>query len=211
MEQVPPAFKSLKETALNSLDRSPKGSIDTSFIPVLDIINASKYHFTTSCCSGRISVFDESHGGSLHEGNEQVRKGKGFGTWLFVSHEIVEKERWDNEEKVLRLLFGDESKIESYNDLDSQPKEGEKLVYFKFEPLVSTYRFDTSSLTAQSMINEYLNSFSTRHLQAFLRLRKSFRKSSIQALGIRVLQPPHLFKITTNLPRRKTITESISR
>ncbi|KAL9236617.1 hypothetical protein vseg_011262 [Gypsophila vaccaria] len=61
-------------SSTTSTDKSPKGSIDTPIIPLLSAINRHPSYFTTSSCSGRISLFHHAPG-----------RLKG-GSWSFISH-----------------------------------------------------------------------------------------------------------------------------
>ena len=53
------AFNKQKESCLSQVDLSKKGSIDDQIIDLVQYINAQENFFTTSSCSGRISVFSE--------------------------------------------------------------------------------------------------------------------------------------------------------
>ena len=53
------AFNKQKESCLSQADLSKKGSIDDQIIDLVQYINAHENFFTTSSCSGRISVFSE--------------------------------------------------------------------------------------------------------------------------------------------------------
>ena len=89
------SFVAKKASILKSLaapsytDASPKGSVDTGIVDLIDKINALEGLVTTSSCAGRVSVF-------LEGGNEDKKQersispgGKGGGKWLFVSHDPV--------------------------------------------------------------------------------------------------------------------------
>ncbi|KAH9608479.1 hypothetical protein KSS87_000681 [Heliosperma pusillum] len=93
-----------------SPDKSPKGNIDAPIIPLLSAINNHPSYFTTSSCSGRISIFS-------HKPNSS----KG-GTWAFISHEPADPN------PVLDLILPP-SLAES-----TQPESGE--LVFRFEPLI---------------------------------------------------------------------------
>jgi tRNA G37 N-methylase Trm5/tRNA(Phe) wybutosine-synthesizing methylase Tyw3 len=62
---------SIQKRILQKPDKSVKGSIDVLFLPLYDIINSSTDFVTTSCCSGRIAVFNGT---------------KNSGSWIYVSH-----------------------------------------------------------------------------------------------------------------------------
>lgn len=74
-------FDKSKEKVLDELylpDRSKKGNVDKAIIPLIDLINKHSDYYTTSSCSGRISIFT---------GHDV--KIKSEAKWLFVSHEQV--------------------------------------------------------------------------------------------------------------------------
>lgn len=52
-------FEKQKVSCLSQVDLSKKGSIDDQIIDLVQYINAKENYFTTSSCSGRISVFSE--------------------------------------------------------------------------------------------------------------------------------------------------------
>ncbi|XP_020530122.1 tRNA wybutosine-synthesizing protein 2/3/4 isoform X2 [Amborella trichopoda] len=110
-------FEKRKGMALAALaselgDKSPKGSVDAPILLLLRTINAIPSYFTTSSCSGRISIL-------LHPHTITKKNKKKAGDWLFVSHEPA------NPEAVVRLLF------------DEQEREQDGgLVVFRFEPFI---------------------------------------------------------------------------
>ena len=53
------AFEKQKASCLSQVDLSKKGSIDDQIMDLIQYINAKDNYFTTSSCSGRISVFSE--------------------------------------------------------------------------------------------------------------------------------------------------------
>lgn len=130
-------------------DASPKGTIDTGIRDLIDEINATEGFVTTSSCAGRVSVFLEgrkvagaadhgdAEGVAASRAQSQVARvgGKGAGgTWLFVSHDVVEGEEW-----AARLAFsGEEAGGEGQEDEgeDGAGLEGRRLIHFKFEPMV---------------------------------------------------------------------------
>lgn len=107
-------------------DASPKGSIDVQILPLINRLNQHDRIFTTSSCSGRVSVFFEGlkkipTTPRYSEQNQQAGKtpvgdavgnagigGKGEGgKWLFVSHDPVDAERKSDCE-VAEMLLGKE-------------------------------------------------------------------------------------------------------
>ena len=53
------AFEKQKVACLSQVDLSKKGSIDNQIMDLVQYINSKENYFTTSSCSGRISVFSE--------------------------------------------------------------------------------------------------------------------------------------------------------
>ncbi|PHT82544.1 tRNA wybutosine-synthesizing protein 2/3/4 [Capsicum annuum] len=104
-------FQKRKLATLSSMnspepDKSPKGNIDTPIIPLLNTINSHSSYFTTSSCSGRISIL------------EQPKKKSKGGKWVFISHEKTEPQ-------VIKSLL---SPLEYTHDNCS--------LVFRFEPLI---------------------------------------------------------------------------
>ncbi|KAI4311995.1 hypothetical protein MLD38_036854 [Melastoma candidum] len=98
---VDAGFDRRKASTLSSLggdgnDRSPKGTIDAPIIPLLEAINRHPDYFTTSSCSGRISVFSHPTASPAEDAKKKARGG----TWLFLSHDPVA-----DAEEVVSLLF----------------------------------------------------------------------------------------------------------
>ncbi|XP_015574248.1 tRNA wybutosine-synthesizing protein 2/3/4 isoform X1 [Ricinus communis] len=111
-------FLKRKEATLSSLktDKSPKGTIDTPIIPLLNSLNSHHSYFTTSSCSGRISILAQPKPIPTHL-TPNKKKARG-GSWLFISHDPAKSD------SVLSLLFPCKSVTES-SDL-----------VFRFEPLI---------------------------------------------------------------------------
>lgn len=149
-------FRILAEIASPSPDASPKGSIDVQILPLVDQLNQHDRVFTTSSCSGRVSVFFEGQKKiatpSHSERNQQTPAvgdpvgkagigGKGGGKWLFVSHDPVDVERKSDCE-VAEMLLGDDEQKLGYVGLGSGDAVGfdissaTRFVHLKFEPMV---------------------------------------------------------------------------
>ncbi|XP_062013510.1 tRNA wybutosine-synthesizing protein 2/3/4 [Rosa rugosa] len=115
-------FEKRKAATLTSLrsevtDKSPKGTVDTPIIPLLDVINGHRDYFTTSSCSGRISI--------LSQPARRVSKKKASGgAWLYISHDPADPD------SVLDLVFctSDQNEPELQDDQND--------VVFRFEPLI---------------------------------------------------------------------------
>ncbi|XP_015941234.1 tRNA wybutosine-synthesizing protein 2/3/4 isoform X1 [Arachis duranensis] len=133
-------FEKRKAATLSSLnstehDKSPKGSLDIPIIPLINALNNHPFYFTTSSCSGRISILSQP----LQ--NEAVstlpkKKARG-GTWLFVSHDPADTD------SVLSLLFP------TSESTQSSPVPSE--LVFRFEPLIIAVECKDLS-SAQSLV-----------------------------------------------------------
>jgi tRNA wybutosine-synthesizing protein 3 len=76
-------FDESKKSMLDKLykpDKSFKGSVDEDAIAIINEINSKKNYYTTSSCSGRISLFYESSSGKKQDAG-----------WTFVEHRLVTK------------------------------------------------------------------------------------------------------------------------
>jgi tRNA wybutosine-synthesizing protein 3 len=76
-------FDDTKKAMLEKLykpDKSFKGNVDEDAIAIINEINSKKDFYTTSSCSGRISLFFESSSGKKHEAG-----------WTYVKHGTVTK------------------------------------------------------------------------------------------------------------------------
>lgn len=112
-------------------DASPKGSVDTAILPLIDQINSYEGLVTTSSCAGRVSVFLEGHK------SEAAVGGKGSGNkWLFVSHEPLDLGPVTEEE--LRRTFGLASGEGVTRKRVTTHDQGQRLVRFQFEPMVGS-------------------------------------------------------------------------
>ncbi|GAV85023.1 Met_10 domain-containing protein/TYW3 domain-containing protein/Kelch_2 domain-containing protein/Kelch_4 domain-containing protein/Kelch_6 domain-containing protein [Cephalotus follicularis] len=96
-------------------DKSPKGTLDTPIIPLLNTINNHPNYFTTSSCSGRISILSQPK----PEPGPIKKKARG-GSWLYISHHPV------NPDSVISVLFP--SQTHQNDDHDD--------LVFRFEPLI---------------------------------------------------------------------------
>ena len=52
-------FSSHKARGLEKVDLSRKGSVDDAIMPMVKLLNSTDEYYTTSSCSGRISIFCE--------------------------------------------------------------------------------------------------------------------------------------------------------
>ncbi|XP_062189340.1 tRNA wybutosine-synthesizing protein 2/3/4 isoform X2 [Phragmites australis] len=113
-------FARRKATALAALsspapDKSPKGGVDAPIAPLLDALNSHPDLFTTSSCSGRVSVLAQPQEG---QGPKPKKKARGGG-WVYVSHDPADPDA------VVELLFGG----------SGSEGAGDELV-FRFEPMI---------------------------------------------------------------------------
>lgn len=112
-------FEKRKAAALVSMgstepDKSPKGTIDRHILPLLDAINRHPSYFTTSSCSGRISILSQPSRAATNT----HKKARG-GSWLFITHDLA------NPDSVLALLFPTSGCPAQHDDL-----------VFRFEPFI---------------------------------------------------------------------------
>lgn len=143
-------FRILAKIASPSPDASPKGSIDVQILPLINRLNQHDRVFTTSSCSGRVSVFFEGQKkiatpvAESPVGKAGIGGKGGGGKWLFVSHDPVDVERQSDRE-VAEMLLGKEVDDEQrlgYIGLGSGDAVGldissaTRFVHLKFEPMV---------------------------------------------------------------------------
>lgn len=152
---LPPSFISKKAKILGDLatpvssytDASPKGSIDTGIVTLIDSINELPEYVTTSSCAGRISVFvegkkapegaaadEEGHVEGAESRERETKAGTGGkgggGRWLYVSHDPL----LGSDGRDLASLLGMARKSAG----EDMVLEEQRLIRFKFEPMVST-------------------------------------------------------------------------
>ncbi|KAG5246736.1 Met-10++ family protein [Salix suchowensis] len=94
----------LSALASSKTDKSPKGTLDTHIIPLINTINSHPSYFTTSSCSGRISILSQPKRTSTPPTSKKKARG---GSWLYISHDLA------NPNSLLPLLFPTESPSES--------------------------------------------------------------------------------------------------
>ena len=144
----PSAFQDKKRKILEDLaapaedytDLSPKGSVDEGVRELCDEINGLDGYVTTSSCAGRIAVYLDGSGKDRGEdeliestAREAGKGGKGGGKWLFVSHEPVKTDNVSGEGEVFKM-FG----IQHVSPSVPASSANGRLVYLKFEPMVSS-------------------------------------------------------------------------
>ncbi|XP_073014133.1 tRNA wybutosine-synthesizing protein 2/3/4 isoform X4 [Typha latifolia] len=170
-------FQKRKEQTLAALsspspDKSPKGGVDAPIVPLLEAINRHPSYFTTSSCSGRISILchpNPNHNPSpstQEVSNEEksnnnnkkttTKKKAGGGGWVFVSHEPADPDA------VVDILF------KGHQD---ETLVGGDLV-FRFEPLIIAVDCRDAA-AAQELVSSAISS--------------GFRESGITSLRRRVM------------------------
>ncbi|XWS12834.1 hypothetical protein CRYUN_Cryun37aG0124300 [Craigia yunnanensis] len=107
----------LASLSSNETDKSPKGTLDTPIIPLLNALNNHPSYFTTSSCSGRISILSQPKP-NPNSNNPTKKKARG-GTWIFITHDTADPD------SVISLLFTDSTKLTQTSEL-----------VFRFEPLI---------------------------------------------------------------------------
>lgn len=122
-------FDRRKAAALAALaspapDKSPKGGVDAPIAPLLDALNSLPDLFTTSSCSGRVSVLAQpppppppQQQGEL--GVAKTKKKARGGGWVYISHDPADPEA------LVEVLFGGKE----------DGGGGDELV-FRFEPMI---------------------------------------------------------------------------
>lgn len=144
----PSTFQDKKRRILEDLatpseeytDLSPKGSVDEGVRELCDEINALEGYVTTSSCAGRIAVYmngsgkDRSEDGRSGRTEREAGKGgKGGGEWLFVTHDAFKTDEVSGDGEVFKS-FGIEYAAPSVPTSAAHCR----LVYLKFEPMVSS-------------------------------------------------------------------------
>lgn len=77
-------FARWKSQSQQKLDQSRAGGVDVDIVPLVCVLNGLQQFFTTSSCSGRIIIIDQSSDSSdVQKQNCQ---------WLFVSHQKITAE-----------------------------------------------------------------------------------------------------------------------
>lgn len=103
-------FSLAKQQCLSREDLSRKGSIDEPIRRLVELINSSQFYYTTSTCSGRISLIEKPHD------NPAIKKG---GNFLLNNHQEVQ--------------------FNAFQDLVTQFRSGgddKTCLWLKFEPFI---------------------------------------------------------------------------
>ncbi|GAB2301081.1 hypothetical protein Dimus_035115 [Dionaea muscipula] len=110
----------LAAMASSEPDKSPKGSLDTPIIPLLKTLNHHSSYFTTSSCSGRISIFSHP---TTTAAVPKPKKSKG-GSWIYITHEPADPN------SVISMLFP------TILSTQSEPTHPPSELVFRFEPFI---------------------------------------------------------------------------
>uniref|UniRef100_A0A0E0LL90 tRNA wybutosine-synthesizing protein 2/3/4 n=1 Tax=Oryza punctata TaxID=4537 RepID=A0A0E0LL90_ORYPU len=105
-------------------DKSPKGGVDAPIAPLLDVLNSHPDLFTTSSCSGRVSVLAQPPPPPQQQaelGGAKTKKKARGGGWVYISHDPADPEA------LVEVLFGGKE--------GGGPGGGDELV-FRFEPMI---------------------------------------------------------------------------
>lgn len=99
------SFEARKHAVLESLasdarDKSRAGGVDAPIADLIHRINQHPFFFTTSSCSGRVSIFSEATPKSVSvsetaddaTANGAVKTKKKGGDWVYVSHETASED-----------------------------------------------------------------------------------------------------------------------
>lgn len=136
-------LKQIELTDDDHHDASPKGTIDAPLLPLIHLINKNKDMFTTSSCSGRVSVFLEGDRIVAQPSNEETKTGENTdtkmvrekiggkgagGKWLFVTHDPndLQTDKWLDEIKNYQ-------EDRSTDEDTSAPK---RYLLYKFEAMI---------------------------------------------------------------------------
>ncbi|RGB30982.1 tRNA wybutosine-synthesizing protein, partial [Rhizophagus diaphanus] len=124
-------LSSLNSSDTNSrIDKSPKGSVDEAIIPLIELLNRHDDYVTTSSCSGRVSIYYDDE---LEVNENDVRHSmKGGGRWLYVTHSHIDLPKENNKERLNEFLLKNIFDSDLYNAL----QDDNRIVYFKFEPMI---------------------------------------------------------------------------
>lgn len=112
-------FAQLKQSTLGKEDLSLKGSIDDPIRPLVELINKDDYYYTTSTCSGRITITEKPVGRS------NIKKGNKF---IYTSHSSTS----------LEDLKGtlDSYILDEFTSRDELDQSTETCLWLKFEPFI---------------------------------------------------------------------------
>nr|Q8H4D4.1 RecName: Full=tRNA wybutosine-synthesizing protein 2/3/4; Includes: RecName: Full=tRNA wybutosine-synthesizing protein 3 homolog; Short=tRNA-yW-synthesizing protein 3; AltName: Full=tRNA(Phe) 7-((3-amino-3-carboxypropyl)-4-demethylwyosine(37)-N(4))-methyltransferase; Includes: RecName: Full=tRNA wybutosine-synthesizing protein 2 homolog; Short=tRNA-yW-synthesizing protein 2; AltName: Full=tRNA(Phe) (4-demethylwyosine(37)-C(7)) aminocarboxypropyltransferase [Oryza sativa Japonica Group]BAC20692. len=119
-------FDRRKAAALAALaspapDKSPKGGVDAPIAPLLDALNSHPDLFTTSSCSGRVSVLAQPPPPQQADpGGAKTKKKARGGGWVYISHDPADPEA------LVEVLFG----------VKEGGGGGDDELVFRFEPMI---------------------------------------------------------------------------
>ncbi|OVA06603.1 tRNA transferase Trm5/Tyw2 [Macleaya cordata] len=158
----------LAAMASTEVDKSPKGTIDAPIIPLLKTLNLHPSYFSTSSCSGRISILSQPSSTTTTTtaaAATSKKKARG-GSWLFISHEPADPD------SVIDLLFPSDSSTSSTQE------EGD--LVFRFEPFILAVECKDIS-SAQSLVSTAIScgfresGITNAHKRVIIAIRCSIR------------------------------------
>ncbi|XP_024992862.1 tRNA wybutosine-synthesizing protein 2/3/4 isoform X2 [Cynara cardunculus var. scolymus] len=149
-------------------DKSPKGDIDAPIIPLLKTLNTHPSYFTTSSCSGRISIL------STPTATTTVKKKAKGGNWVFITHEFADPNSVQN------LIFPLNPNFDS-----TQPSNQENLV-FRCSIRLEVPLGDTHMIMVSKEYLNYLVGIANEKMEANRKRTDSFHDA---LLKIGFLQP----------------------
>lgn len=129
-------FDKQKYAALNKRDLSNKGSIDVAIRPLVDILNDYPTCYTTSTCSGRITLIDKPHGVTNLKKNSKILLNQHCEIDATQINDVLSK-------RSSRFAYNG-NKINSSPTLSMQD---DSCVWLKFEPFIlhiQTYDLTTA-------------------------------------------------------------------
>lgn len=148
-----------RKTELLNKDASPKGSWDERLNDILQLINEQEDYFTTSSCSGRLSIYLDGKTGR-----------KGGGSWLIVSHSPAN----------FTDALESGALVEALAEAD--PNDTARMITLKFEPIIMHVCARTigsaTEFLGQAMACGFKESgivLSKRHATAIVAVRTSLR------------------------------------
>lgn len=190
-------FEKRKAATMASLgstetDKSPKGSLDTPIIPLINTLNSHPSYFTTSSCSGRISILAQPISTTAAAAPKPKKKALG-GSWLFVSHEFAEPN------SVIDLLFRSSSTNGELSEL-----------VFRFEPLIIAV--DCKDLgSAQALVSTAIScgfresGITSASKRVIIAIRCSIRMEVPLGTSEKIMVPPEYVKYLVDVANEKMV------
>ncbi|KAJ4980614.1 hypothetical protein NE237_031451 [Protea cynaroides] len=177
----------LADMASEEADKSPKGTLDRPIIPLLRAINQHPSYFTTSSCSGRISILSQP----LQATSTKKKKARG-GSWLFITHDPADPD------SVIDLLF----------PADSTPPAQQGELVFRFEPFILAVEckdiFSAQSLVSTAISCGFRESGITNvHKRIIIAVRCSIRLEVPLGETDRIMVSPEYVRYLVGIANEK--------